>query len=502
VNPILAAIAQHAAGTPDACALGDGVRTLSYREVGAAVNDACAALGGESAAPVALALDNGPTWAIADLALLTARRPCVPLPPFFSAAQQAHALRDAGAAVLLTDRAEPWEALLHANDIAFTREPDLDIAGCKLARLTLDLPRADLPPGTIKITYTSGTTGEPKGVCLGEAAIADVARSLVQVARFTANDRHLALLPLSTLLENIAGLYAPLSAGARALLPALRDVGLAAGAGIDMGRAAQSLVEHRATTAITVPELLAGLCLALERGAARPQTMRFLAVGGARVSAELIWRAARAGLPVYQGYGLSECASVVAVNTLLAQRAGSVGRVLPHADVRIVEGEIHVQGATLLGYAGGVRFAGGYYATGDSGHLDEDGFLYVTGRRRNVFITSYGRNVSPEWVESELTASDAISQAWVYGEALPWNFAVVTPRAGAAPAAIEEAVAAANRRLPDYARVARWVLSAEPFSTANGQLTPNGRLRRSALIAAYRERMNEFYGADHDVVPR
>lgn len=498
---LIAAITRHAAQRPHACALTDGNRIVSYAALHASVADAAQRLRCASGRTVALALDNGPAWAIADLALLASGRPCLPLPPFFSSAQQAHALRDAGAGALLTDRPDHYLALLRESGITATRTHDVDLGAWRIAQLVLELPAAALPDGTVKVTYTSGTTGMPKGVCLGEQALCAVADSLLHAVRFGPGDRHLSILPLSTLLENIAGLYAPLAAGACAVVLPLADIGLAGAAGPSLARVAETLRMHDATTAITVPELLSGLCLAVERGAPRPETLRFLAVGGARVSAELVRRATEAGLPVYEGYGLSECASVVAVNTPEASRAGSVGRVLPHARVKIsADGEIHVSGATLHGYTRGVRPRDEWYATGDIGHLDDDGFLHVTGRRKNIFITSYGRNVAPEWIESELTASGAIAQAWVHGESRPWNVAVITPRVGTSAAMVDDAVAAANARLPDYARIRLWVRSKQPFSSTNGQLTANGRPRRDALLASYEDALNALYGETEHVL--
>ena len=150
------------------------------------------------------------------------------------------------------------------------------------------------------------------------------------------------------------------------------------------------------------------------------------------------------------------------------------------------DGEIVVENQSMLGYLGERRSAGPAIATGDLGYLDEDGFLYVTGRRKNVFITSFGRNVSPEWPEAELLHRPEIAQACVFGEAQPFNTAVVCPAdASVTPGAIADAILSANRNLPDYARVADFIIADEPFSAANGLLTPSGKLRRETIALRY-----------------
>jgi long-subunit acyl-CoA synthetase (AMP-forming) len=155
-------------------------------------------------------------------------------------------------------------------------------------------------------------------------------------------------------------------------------------------------------------------------------------------------------------------------------------------------GEIHVAGPAVSGYVGSDR-PPQQVATGDLGYLDVDGFLHLTGRRKSTFITSFGRNVSPEWVEAELREEAPIGQAAVFGEARPWNVAVIVPAADATPQKIETAVSAANRRLPDYARVAGWLLAKQPFTPDNGELTPNGRNRRAAIWTRYRLQIAELY---------
>ena len=217
-----------------------------------------------------------------------------------------------------------------------------------------------------------------------------------------------------------------------------------------------------------------------------------MAVGGARVSAALLARADRLGLPVHEGYGLTECASVVALNTPDARRVGSVGKPLTHVDLAIDGGgEIHVGGPALGGYIGG-EHTPKRFPTGDLGILDADGFLHITGRRKNVFITSFGRNVSPEWVEGEVCDGSSIVQAAVFGEARPWKSpSWCLARGGRAE--IQATIDAANRRLPDYARVARLPRCRRALHPVNGQSTSNGRTRRAAIWTRYCMRIAALY---------
>jgi long-subunit acyl-CoA synthetase (AMP-forming) len=155
-------------------------------------------------------------------------------------------------------------------------------------------------------------------------------------------------------------------------------------------------------------------------------------------------------------------------------------------------GEIHVAGPAIGGYVGGEHVPQ-KLATGDLGHVDAEGFVHISGRRKNMFITSFGRNVSPEWVEAELCDEPALAQAAVFGESRPWNVAVIVPAPGSTRLEIGAAVEAANRRLPDYARVGDYLLADAPFTPGNGQLTANGRIRRAAIWQRYRERVDARY---------
>jgi long-chain acyl-CoA synthetase len=494
---VVRAIAHHAEQRPDAIAIEGSDSSLNYADLYARVQRLAGELRVSNINTLGLLADNGVDWAVADLAALSAGIPCVPLPAFFSTQQLAHAIRNSGMDAVLTDQPQRVNELLggQGQPLALQSAGNLKALGLS-AVVTVN----KLPAGTAKITYTSGTTGQPKGVCLSREAMECVAQSLCQASAADTADRHLCLLPLSTLLENIGGIYVPLLAGACSSILPLQQVGLQGAAALDVGVMLQAMHAQRASSAIMVPQLLHALAAALGMGARASATLRFIAVGGAPVSPRLLAAAQQLGLPVFEGYGLSECASVVAVNTPHANKPGSVGKPLPHVKLRFAsDGEIFVGGAVFEGYLGQAEKPDqdGWWATGDTGYLDGEGYLRLSGRKKNMFITSFGRNVAPEWVESELTINPVIANAAVFGEARPWNVALIVPRnlpGVDRDGAIAEAVAVANRSLPDYAQVRKWLLADEPFTVHNGLLTSNGRLRRAEIWARYESAMHELYG--------
>ncbi len=496
MNALSLALTGHAAQRPEAVALqGDG-SSVTYARLLERVRQLQGELQAAGVGAAGLLADNGIDWAVADLAALSGDILLVPLPPFFSVQQLQHAIRDSGIDAILTDQPERVAALL---DGAVHAVPCAAAGALTLFRLPGSAARAGVPAHTAKITYTSGTTGQPKGVCLSRAAMETVAQSLFRASAAMPEDRHLCLLPLSTLLENIGGIYVPLLAGATACVLPLRQVGLQGAAALDVATMVQALHAQRATSAIMVPQLLHALVAAVGMGAPAPRALRFVAVGGAPVSPRLLAQAEHLGLPVYEGYGLSECASVVAVNAPGSRKPGSVGKPLPHVRLRFAaDGEILASGAVFEGYLGLAETpdADGFWPSGDTGYLDDEGYLHLTGRKKNMFITSFGRNVAPEWVERELTVQPAIAQAAVYGEGKPWNAAVIVPRPlpGADMAqAVAQAVAAANQTLPDYARIGKWLVASAPFTPQNGLLTANGRLRREEIRAEYAPLLNRLY---------
>ncbi|ANN67209.1 AMP-binding protein [Bordetella bronchialis] len=453
---------------------------VSYAELDGLVARHADRLAALDTRAVASLMDNGADWIVHDLACLRAGVVHLPLPLFFTPAQIRAALGAGGVGALVTgagpgaafpdldgDPGEPWSPTLRLH--------------------RLRAPATALHPGTAKITFTSGSTGDPKGVCLGAAEMLDVAASLASATGPLAIERHLAALPLPVLLENIAGVYAPLLQGAAVAVRPLGQVGLQGSSRFDPAVFHAALEQSGANSVIALPQMLrayAGWLAAT--GVRAPSALRFMAVGGAAVGAALLTQARALGLPAYEGYGLSEACSVQALNLPGADIPGSAGRPLPHARLRVApDGEIEIAGTHALGYLGQPALARTWLPTGDLGHLDDAGFLHIDGRKKNVLVTGFGRNVSPEWVELHLAGQPGIAHAVVLGDGQPALGAVLWPLPGTDEAAMHRAVERVNEILPDYARVGSWSRARAEFSPASGMATANGRPRRDAIAALH-----------------
>jgi len=391
------------------------------------------------------------------------------VPVFFSESQTVHLIERAG-----------LDGLLRSEEVGGS-EPLCH--GVWLQPLPV-VAAPPIPKDTAKITFTSGSTGTPKGVCLSVAQMTATTLALKERLAGVELQTHLCILPLATLLENIAGVYLPLLMGATVMVEPLAQLGMTGSSGLNLGKLVAGINQHQPQSLISVPELAMALVSAAEQGQLNSHSLRFMAVGGGRVSAELLDRGRAAGLPLYEGYGLSECSSVVALNVPASECEGSVGKPLSHIDIKVdSDGHILVRGNTHLGYLGEDPEQDEWLDTGDLGALSSDGFLTVNGRSKNLLITSFGRNISPEWLESELVQGLGIRQAVVFGDGEPQPMALITVTDGRSPDHLAGTLRQINQRLPDYARLATVYIRRQPLSQSEGHITANGRPVRLTIQA-------------------
>ncbi|TNF09035.1 MAG: long-chain fatty acid--CoA ligase [Gammaproteobacteria bacterium] len=443
---------------------------------------------------LALHADNGLDWIVVDLACQLADICILPLPTFFSISQLQHALRETPVDAVISDNpavADLFDQLLQSETLS---EYLPDSHHLQLLLMNRSDKPALLPQQTGKITYTSGSTGTPKGVCLSNFQLLEQASVLANAVALK-SPRHLCLLPLSTLLENVAGVYTPMMSGGEVIAPSLRELGFCGSSSVDADIMTSVISRYHPDSLILTPQLLLLLVNAASKGWRVPRSLRFVAVGGSRVSPALLSHAWQVGIPAYEGYGLSECASVVSLNATRQHLPGSCGKPLPHLGVRIIDDEVVVTGNPMLGYVNEPASWGNQAIhTGDLGYLDDDGFLFINGRRKNLLISSYGRNINPEWIESEFLANPAFAEFVVFGDAEPYCVALISPRqAGMSRHYLQTIVDEINQSLPDYARIYQWAILSAPLATDPMLVTDNGRPKRAAIQEHYRSLIESLY---------
>jgi long-subunit acyl-CoA synthetase (AMP-forming) len=489
---LLQQLKQIANQQPDRIALQGQNSTYTWFEMIAAVELLAEQLQSWSGHTIALYADNSPEWIIADLAAQQAAVTLLPLPSFFSQQQIEHALSQSAASAVIVDDLYQFRNIIHCEHEALEK---LAFAPLSLCRLQPESEaQSQMPATTAKITFTSGSTGQPKGVCLSNEQQYRVASSLCAATQLFM-PIHLCVLPLSTLLENIAGVYTPLLAGGTVVVLPLQQLGFNGASGFDIQRFLACLDQQQPHSMILLPELLMALLAAVQQGWQAPLTLSFIAVGGSKVSPQLLNAAHAANLPVYEGYGLSECSSVVSLNTPTHNKPGSAGKILDHLQVHSRDGELIVSGNAFLGYLNQPdSWNQTEIHTGDLGEVDEQGYVFINGRKKNLLISSYGRNISPEWVESELLAGPLLQQCVVFGDAQAYCIAVLVSRdASTSDAQIQQWIDQVNLKLPVYAHIQRWLKLAEPMSKQQGLITANGRPVRHAIFANFEPAITALY---------
>ncbi len=486
MSNLIQALHDNARQRPEALAFCEGDTALTWRDLAERVAGLAMRLQAEAQTPEALGLTGGNSlaWVVGFLAAQAAGKTLVPLPAFFSDEQTCAVVMDAGVTRLLVSDSTPLPAALDGLPRLAVEAERAPIE--RLAQM------ADQP--TRLIIYTSGSTGRPKGVRLLRGQADWTAARLAAVANADACDRYLSLLPLSMLLETICAVMIPVMVGGQSVLATAVAAQVAQGTMADL---CQVFDAAQPSMSLMVPQVL-GLYTKqlMTAGQAAPKSLRFVAIGGAPLSPGLAGAARKVGLPLFEGYGLSECASVVAVNRPDTNEApapaGCVGLPLPGLNVSIDQGEILVQGPNVMdGYLHG-QPAGATWRTGDMGALDAAGRLTIFGRKDNLLVTPTGRNISPEWIEAMVSADPRLAAACLVLSPNPSDVAdadltmMVIPRPGhrwffeASAPDLLAYVRQACQSAPGYAQPKAALVLPIDLALRHGILDPRGRLDRAA----------------------
>ena len=539
-----------------------GWRRYRYADCRAQVAELAMGLveaGVEAGDRVAILGETSHLWAAADLAILSVGAVTVGLYPTLTGPQLAFQLEHSGATAILIDSAAQVEKLrphlgaLPALKLRFAMRPGL---GLPLA------PRAAPPPGWLErraaqvpedalatLVYTSGTTGEPKGVMLHHRHFVTVVRSSEAALPLAAGDRSVVFLPLAHslqrfalyrgLAEGVVGYFAPsIAALPETLLTARPQVLLSVPRMLEkIKSSAEATAARRGAKAARVFAWAVEVGLqhaALENEGRRPPlrlraqrraaealvfskikaklggSLRMVISGGAALHPAVgAWFEA-IGLPVREGWGLTETCAPATTNRHERHALGTVGLPMPGVEVKVAaDGELMVRSpGNFAGYwrdpaSTAAAFDGdGFFHTGDLGSIDREGFVRISGRKKEIIVTAGGKNVAPTPIEADLSGG-LIGQAVVVGDERPYLVALITlddeqleaqatsagwaggPDDWAAhpevTAAIDARVAAANASRAPFEQLKRWTVLAAPFTIEADELTPSLKLRRAQI---------------------
>jgi long-chain acyl-CoA synthetase len=420
------------------------------------------------------------------------------------------------------------------------------------------------PQHLASLIYTSGTTGDPKGVMLTHRNFVSNVLQASEYIDVRSADTALSHLPLSHVLERMAGLYTVLHAGAsiayaegfetlptnvlevrptlvvsvprlfefifeRAARTSARGGRLGAGIFAWATKTGEAWSKARMAGAaspwLTAARALADLLVFRKVRARLGGRIRFLISGGAPLSTEVAHFFHAAGMPLLEGYGLTETSPVVAVNNLRKWKIGSVGPPVPGIEVRVAkDGEILVRGPSVMkGYyrkpedTAAVIEPDGWFHTGDIGVLDADGFLTITDRKKDIIVTAGGKNIAPQPIEQLLRSIPLVAEAVVIGDRRPHLVALLVPRfedleAYARSAGIEfsgradltanrriravfrREIEARSRQLAVFERIRRFALLDRELTIAEGEITPTLKVRRQRVAETWTGVIESLYG--------
>ena len=538
---------------------------------------------------IAILSENRAGWVIADMGILAAAGVTVPIYPTNTPEQVEYVLNHSGAKIVFVSGKFQYGKLLKVREstpglelvVSFERflgeaalpvctfyqlsEIDTPITEEEKRELEAGIDRV-VPQDMLTLIYTSGTTGVPKGVMLSHGNILSNIQSLTeQGGTVGPTDVLLSFLPLSHILERTAGYYLAIGNGA---LMAFAD---------SIEKVPENMMEVKPTLMVSVPRLfekiyhrifenahqlsavkkrifhwsvdvgmkyvhakylqkqpsaLLGFKYALADRLVFSKVrerfggnMKLFCCGGApldRTINEFFWVI---GIPIFEGYGLTETSPAISFNSFAHVRFGSVGFVLDRTEVKIADdGEILVKGPqVMLGYyndpvATAEAVEDGWFKTGDIGHRDE-GFLFITDRKKELIITAGGKNIAPQPIENALKMDKHISSAFVYGDRKPYLTALIVPNLERllefakerridyfdlddlvmhepVQKLFEQRVSEINGQLAPYETIKKFVLLPHDFSIESGELTPTLKLRRKVIWLKYQQKIEDMY-ADH-----
>ena len=562
---------------------GETYLDISYTELEASVaafSKGLTALGVQKDDRVALLSENRPEWAITDFGSLKVGAVTVPMFSTLTAAQVGYILKDSGAKIICVSTEKQLEKVSAIRDEVSTLEqiiifdtieaeiPEGVIqfdAVCELAGEASDSAVSEDDIATI--IYTSGTTGNPKGVMLTHANfISNVAacKSLIDVSE---TDVLLSFLPLSHVFERLGGHYVPLFSGAKIAyaestftvaqnmkevaptvmlsVPRLYETmherilrAVQEGSslkqkifhwGVSVGSAVSSAIQQgkKPSAILQLQQGIADKLVFAKLKEATGGRLRFFVSGGAALPQSIAEFFHAAGILILEGYGLTETSPVISLNHPGKWKFGTVGAQVPGIEVQIAEdGEILTRGPHVMkGYFNNaaataeVIDADGWFHTGDIGIIDEDEFIKITDRKKNIIVLSNGKNVAPQPIESELVRSPFISQVMVVGSERKNLAALIVPNFDALKAwAAENGVATDDlsamlqarevqqhiqseirSRLTDFAdfeQVRRFTLLEKEFSQEEDEMTPTLKLKRNVIVEKYGDTIEEMYPED------
>jgi len=523
-----------------------GWREISAREISAYAARWQAFLRAEGLAPgdrVALCLKNGIHWVAADQGALGLGLVVVPLYADDNPENVAWCLENSGARLLVAESSRMAHALQGVAKslprvLCLTADPGSghDAVEAVLPRQAPGFEVAPLEDDALAtICYTSGTVGRPKGVMLTHGNILANVAACERLRLARSDDVFLSLLPLSHMFERTGGYYLPLSIGAKVAYA--RSV----------SQLAEDLASERPTVMFAVPrvfekfaarlnealakspakKLLFDLVVAAGGRAERREAglldriflallrervagpvlarlggrMRFAVLGGAPLDPAIAWLFLGLGMPVLQGYGMTEASPVISVNRPESNVPESVGMPLDNVEVRIAAGgELLARGPSIMkGYWNNPEASAksldreGWLHTGDLAEI-RDGRIFIRGRLKDVLVLSNGEKLPPQDVELAILGDGVFEQGVLIGEGRPFLTLVAVTQETDEKRLIQRA----NERLkgfPGYIRVRRVVTTREPWTVENGLLTPTLKVKRERVQEKFRTEIERAYAA-------